>query len=403
MRLVQIDTIRLANHPRAIFVALHTDDGLVGYGETYDTPEAVESYIHDRGVATLLGKDPLAIDKHWDKLHREPRLMMGKTVEVRALSALDVALWDLFGKATNLPIWQLLGGLTRDKIRVYNTCAGYEYQGEWGEGYHSTAKGSDSQHPYEDLYAFLNHPAELAKSLISEGYSQMKIWPFDHFAEQNGGTHISLQDLKKGLEPFKKIREAVGDQIEIAAELHNLWSLPAAIRISKALEDYKPVWIEDPIPMDNPRALASFRASTSIPVCASETIGTRWGFREMFELGALDIAMLDVTWTGGISEARKIATMAEVYSLPVAPHDCVGPFTLAANIHLCMNLPNAMVQEVVRAFMSGWYKDVSVGLPEVINGYIHAPHNPGLGVQLKPEVYKRSDAVVRTTTEKVTS
>ena len=155
--------------------------------------------------------------------------------------------------------------------------------------------------------------------------------------------------------------------------------------------------------MDNPRALASFRESTSIHVCASETIGTRWGFREMFELGALDIAMLDVTWTGGISEARKIATMAEVYSLPVAPHDCVGPFTLAANIHLCMNLPNAMVQEVVRAFMSGWYKDVSVGLPEVINGYIHAPHNPGLGVQLKPEVYKRSDAVVRTTTEKVIS
>ena len=151
--------------------------------------------------------------------------------------------------------------------------------------------------------------------------------------------------------------------------------------------------------MDNPRALASFRESTSIPVCASETIGTRWGFREMFELGALDIAMLDVTWTGGISEARKIATMAEVYSLPVAPHDCVGPFTLAANIHLCMNLPNAMVQEVVRAFMNGWYKEVSEGLPEVKDGYIYAPHSPGLGVQLRPEVYTRDDATVRTTIE----
>ena len=147
--------------------------------------------------------------------------------------------------------------------------------------------------------------------------------------------------------------------------------------------------------MDNLDALARFREQTRLPVCASETLATRWGFREAFARRALDIAMLDITWTGGLSEARKIGALAEVHSLPVTPHDCVGPVTLAAGVHLCMHLPNALVQEVVRAYLHGWYEEIATGLPAIENGEVRAPDVPGLGVELLPEVRVRRDAHAR--------
>ena len=240
-----------------------------------------------------------------------PRLALGKTVEIRALAALDVALWDLLGKATKQPVYQLLGGATRDRIRVYNTCAGYEYVGDSGDGYHVTAvETTRNDRPYEDLYAFRHHADRLAESLLSEGIGQMKIWPFDPLAEANGGRYISLEDMKLAFEPVRKVRAAVGDKIEIALELHNLWNLPSAIRIAKAAADFGIVWCEDPIPMDDLDALADLRRQANVPICASETIGTRWGFRDLFEKHAVDIAMPDITWCGGLGEAKRIATMA---------------------------------------------------------------------------------------------
>jgi L-alanine-DL-glutamate epimerase-like enolase superfamily enzyme len=316
-------------------------------------------------------------------------------VEIRALSAIDVALWDLAGKASGAPVWRALGGASRDRIRVYNTCAGYRYSGQARGGYHATARAPSVERPYEDLHAFLDDAGALAESLLAEGFTQMKIWPFDRFAAQSGGRAITLSELREGLEPFRRIRAAVGERMEVACELHNLWSLPAAVRIARALEEFSPVWVEDPVPMDNLDALARFRDETRVPVCASETLATRWGFRPAFERGALDIAMLDITWSGGLSEARKIGAMAETYSLPVTPHDCVGPVTLAAGVHLCMHLPNALVQEVVRAYLHGWYQEIATGVPQVENGEVHAPTAPGLGVALRPAVRERPDAVVR--------
>ncbi|MSO73747.1 MAG: mandelate racemase/muconate lactonizing enzyme family protein [Alphaproteobacteria bacterium] len=397
MKITKLETVWLKKQPKLVFLRVHTDEGIIGNGETYETPAALEAYVHNEMAAYLIGKDPLQIDRHWTYFFRAPRLALGKTLEIRALAALDVALWDIFGKSARLPLYQLLGGATRERIRVYNTCAGYEYAGDTGSGYHATASSPPSNRPYEDLYGFLNHADRLAESLLSEGYTQMKIWPFDRFAEASGGRYISLEQLKEGLEPFKKIRAAVGDRMEIALEMHNLWNLPAAIRIAKAAADYNIVWCEDPIPMDDLDALADLRRQANVPICASETIGTRWGFRELFEKRAVDIAMPDITWTGGIGETKRIAAMAEAYSLPVAPHDCVGPLTFVADVHLCMNLPNALVQEVVRAYVSGWYRDLVTELPRIKDGFVYLPEGHGLGTELRREVFERSDAVVRVT------
>jgi L-alanine-DL-glutamate epimerase-like enolase superfamily enzyme len=224
----------------------------------------------------------------------------------------------------------------------------------------------------------------------------MKIWPFDQFVAKTNGQYISLEDLDQGLEPFRKIRQAVGEKMEIMVELHSLWNLPSAIRIAKALEEFKPMWYEDPVRMDNLDALSEFKASTSIPTCASETVATRWAFREMLERHAVSIVMLDVAWVGGLSEARKIATMAEAHHLPFAPHDCTGPVTLMASVHLCMHGPNALIQETVRAFNHGWYPRLVTTLPRIENGYVYAPEAAGLGMALRPEVLERDDLTVRT-------
>jgi L-alanine-DL-glutamate epimerase-like enolase superfamily enzyme len=186
--------------------------------------------------------------------------------------------------------------------------------------------------------------------------------------------------------------------MEIMVELHSMWNLPAAVRIAKALEEFEPRWYEDPIRMDNLDALSQFAAATHIPTCASETVSTRWAFRDMLERHATSIVMLDVAWVGGISEARKIASMAEAHHLPFAPHDCTGPVTLMASVHLCMHGPNALIQETVRAFNHGWFPTLVTTLPRITNGYVYLPEGHGLGTALHPEVLQRQDLLVRTST-----
>ena len=156
------------------------------------------------------------------------------------------------------------------------------------------------------------------------------------------------------------------------------------------------MWYEDPVRMDNLDALSQFKAATRVPTCASETVSTRWAFREMFERHATSIAMLDIAWVGGISEARKIAAMADAHHLPFAPHDCTGPVTLMASVHLCMHGPNALIQETVRAFNTGWYPRLVTNLPRIEGGFVYAPEGAGLGLALLPEVLKRDDLTVRT-------
>jgi galactonate dehydratase len=291
----------------------------------------------------------------------------------------------------------LLGGASRDSIRIYNTCAGYRYvRGRpvqavenWGLG-HGQPDG-----PYEDLEAFLTDAGRLAEDLLAQGISTMKIWPFDLYAEASNGTWISEYDLDRGLEPFRKIRSAVGSAMDIMVEFHSLWDVPTAQRILRALEEFEPTWYEDPVRPDNPSALAQVARSTRVRVAAGETLAGRRAFRELLDREAAQVAIVDISWCGGISEARKIGTLAETYGIPVAPHDCTGPVVLTASTHLSVHLPNAPIQETVRAYYTGWYRELVTALPTIENGCITPPRGPGLGTALLPDVYERPDARVR--------
>ena len=392
MKITRIESIRAAEFPQLLWVQVHTDQGLTGLGETFFHASAVEAYLHDHMAPRLIGRDPLAIDA----IARDNVDYLGfrsTGAEVRAASAVDIALWDLFGHATGQPIAQLLGGFTRDRIATYNTCAGSAYMrgadtqstGNWGLG----EAGTGTVTGFDDLNDFLHRADELAESLLAEGITAMKIWPFDMAAEKTRGVHISPEDLRAALVPFEKIRRQVGDRMEIMVEFHSLWQLLPAMRIARALAPFGTFWHEDPIRMDSLSSLRRYAEASPAPICASETLGSRWGFRDLLETGAAGVVMLDIAWCGGLSEARKIAAMAEAWHLPVAPHDCTGPVVFTASTHLALNAPAAIYQESVRAFHRGWYRDVVTAVPPVVDGHVTVPPGPGLGCALMPDLDQR--------------
>jgi galactonate dehydratase len=398
MQITAIDTVRIAEFPSLVFVQVHTADGIVGLGETFFHAEAVEAHVHSSVAPFLLGGDPRQIERHATALRSYAGSSSSGT-EMRSASAIDIALWDICGQASGRPLYELLGGASRDSVRTYNTCAGYRYIragnkqaiGNWG-----LPDGSPAEGPYEDLDAFLHRADELARDLLAEGISAMKIWPFDPYAEATGGHDISTVDLERSLEPFRKNRGAVGSEMDIMVELHALWDVPAACRIVRALEPFDLFWIEDPVRVASPDALAEVQAQTGIPIAAGETLAGLAGFRDMLARGGARIAILDIGWVGGLWMARKVTALAEAFERPVAPHDCTGPVVYTAATHLSIHAPNALVQEHVRAFASGWYRELVTELPTIEQGRIRPPGGPGLGTALRPEVLEREDVHVRT-------
>jgi L-alanine-DL-glutamate epimerase-like enolase superfamily enzyme len=387
LKITGVETVRVAEHPNLSWVQVHTDAGLVGLGETFYGARAVEAYIHETAAPLLLGRDPLQIDG----ISRDLAGYLGFAgtgVEMRGNSAIDIALWDIFGKITNQPIAQLLGGFSRSEIRTYNTCAGTAYMQQGGQTVANYGL-ADKTKGYADLDAFLHRADDLAEELLAEGITAMKIWPFDAAAEKTKGQHIGVDDLKAALLPIEKIRKRVGDKKDVMVEFHSMWQLLPAIQIARALEPYNTFWHEDPIRMDSLGDLRRYAAASRAPLCASETLATRWAFRDLLETGAAGIVMLDLSWCGGISEARKIAAMAEAWHLPVAPHDCTGPVVLCASTHLSLNAPNALMQESVRAFYRTWYRDLVTALPVVERGTITVPPGAGLGMELSPDLDRR--------------
>jgi L-alanine-DL-glutamate epimerase-like enolase superfamily enzyme len=393
VKITGIETIRIVEFPQLLWVQVRTDDGLTGLGETFFNATAVEAYIHDDVAPRLIGRDALALDA----IARDLVGYLGfrsTGIEVRAASAVDIALWDLFGKSARKPVVQMLGGWTRDRIRTYNTCAGAQYMrkaatqssANWGLGNQS---GPTPVTGFDDLNDFLTRADELAESLLADGITAMKIWPFDTAAETTLGQYISNEDLKKALEPFEKIRKRVGDRMDIMVEFHSLWQLVPAMKIAKALSPFGTFWHEDPIKMDSLASLKRYAEASPAPICASETLGSRWAFRDLLQTEAAGIIMFDLSWCGGLSEARKIAAMAESWHLPVAPHDCTGPVVFTASTHLSLNAPNALVQESVRAFYRGWYPEVITGVPLVEDGFVTVSGEPGLGCELAPDIDKR--------------
>ena len=397
MRITALETIRLAEFPNLIWIEVHTNEGITGLGETFRGPEAVEAYVHSQVAPILLGESALEIERISKVLLRGYLGFNGTGAETRAASAVDIALWDAFGQATGQPIYQLLGGLAHPKMRVYNTCAGYSYNNRSVQRREIGSEGEVAGGAYDDQIAFVQRADELAQSLIDEGYAGMKIWPFDPFATASGGQFISASDIRRGLEPFEKIRRAVGDRIEVMCEMHSLWNTTSAIAIARKLAEYDPFWVEDPIKMDSVAALADYRRQAGVPVCGSETLATRGLFRDLLAADALDVVMLDVSWCGGLSEGKKIATLAEAYQKPIAPHDCTGPVVLMASLHLALCSPNAIFQEIVRAFLSTFYRDLVTELPVLDHGFLFPPARPGLGTALLPGLKSRHDAIVRKT------
>jgi galactonate dehydratase len=396
LKITKVETLRVGEFPNLIWLRVHSDAGIVGLGETHRAAPAVEAYVHEYIAPRVLGQDPMEVER----LSRSLTGYLGfrgSGVETRAISALDIALWDHYARVVNQPLYQVLGGASRQAIRTYNTCAGYQYiRDTRGQTSSNWGLGGKPQGPYEDLDAFLHRADELAQSLLEEGIEAMKIWPFDTFAESTGGEHISGADLSLALAPFEKIRKAVGNRMDIMVEFHSLWRLPPAQRIARALAEFDTYWHEDPIRMDSLALLKQYAPHSKAPICASEILAGRWSFKDLLETGVAGIVMFDLAWCGGISEARRITAMADAWQLPVAPHDCTGPVVFLASLHFSIWAPNALVQESVRAFYSGWYNELVTHVPRPQKGLFARPPGPGLGGELLPELWKRKDAVVRT-------
>ncbi|TCO49501.1 L-alanine-DL-glutamate epimerase-like enolase superfamily enzyme [Kribbella antiqua] len=385
MKVTAVETIRPRLQANLCFVRLHTDDGLTGLGESFFGARTVESYIHETVAPLLLGLDDPSPQAVATML--TPYVgYQGGGAEQRGNGAIDVALWDLVGKQTGLPLARLLGGPVRDRIPTYNTCAGVRYvstttsqnSANWGL---PTSGGA-----YEDLYAFLHEPARLARELWDEGIRGMKIWPFDEAAEASNGTDIPERALAAGLDIVAAIRAEVGFEMNLMIELHGLWTRTAAAKIARALTEYRPYWIEDPLRPDAVDALGSLRAEIDVPIATGETCIGRRGFLPLFQRGAVDIATLDIGWTGGITEAVKIASLADAYTVPIAPHDCTGPVSLAVATHVVCSQPNGLVQETARSFIRTWYADLVEGLPSMPPGEIVLPTTPGHGITLRDDL-----------------
>ena len=306
---------------------VHTDAGLTGLGETFYAPTVVQAAVHDHFGPLLIGRDPFEVERHWEAMFRLSDHAGYGGAEMRAISALDVALWDIKGQAVGVPVYGLLGGAVRRRIRVYAT--GMPYEGA----------------------------AELARRLLGEGITAMKGGPTIPLAQASDGQYLSARDLDRALKPFREIRDAVGPDMELANDGHGKWALPVAIRIAQAMEPLEPLWQEDLMPLLNPAALRRLQEATRTPVCVSERLLTRWQHRQYIENGAARIVMPDLIWTGGVSETHKVAILASAHQVPLAPHDATGPVNIFACAQVCMSAPNVMLQEHVPAFHRGWYAD----------------------------------------------
>lgn len=385
MKIVAVETLRPEVQPNLCFVRLHTDEGLTGLGESFFGSAAVETYVHDAIAPLLLGMADPAPQRVAAML--APYVgFQGGGVETRANGAVDIALWDLLGKQTGKSVAQLLGGPVRDSIRTYNTCAGARYVSTTSRQ-NSENWGLPEEHgQYEDLDAFLHRPAELARELLDEGITGMKIWPFDTAAEANNGVDIDAAGLTAGIAVVEAIRAEVGFEMDVMIELHGLWNRHAATKIAHALADLRPYWIEDPLRPDAADALAALRDDIDTPIATGETCIGRRGFLPLLQNGGVDIVTMDIGWTGGITEAVKIASLADVYTTPIAPHDCTGPVSLAVAVQVVTSQPNGLIQETARSFVRTWYGQLATGFPELTANTVRVPTTPGHGVSLLEDI-----------------
>lgn len=366
--------------PNWFWVRLHTDTGITGIGESYPGTEAHLGVLKEI-APYLIGKDPTRIERLWQDLYYRISYQPVGGAENRVLTAINIAQWDILGKAAGMPVYKLLGGKAQDKLMVYNTMNGWTINGM-------------REH---------DEPEKIAEFLLKRGIRAIKLYPYDRgpvnaFA-RHGGTFITQSELKLSLEPIQRIRKAVGDEMGIALDLSSKWNLPCSMQIARSLEPYGILYLEDPMLPDNLEAYASLARETSIPVCISERLSSRFRFREMFERRAVDVCMFDVTWCGGISEAKKIADMADTHKIPASPHTGGGPLLWFASIHTATALTNFYIMESVYHLYNDLYPHFIQNVPVPEGGFVTAPEGPGLGVELREEAFRNGDAVAETVAE----
>ena len=378
MKITSIETVYWNSRDDAPFwphwtwVKIETDAGIHGIGETYPR-NAVEAAMIHSTASSLIGRDPRDIERIWADLYRTFDFQVAGGAEVRALSAIDLALWDLLGKSLSAPVFRLIGGRANPKVRLYNTCFPYKFD-------------------------FNTEPEKIMRELIStRGIKGIKIWPFDGAAARNQDQFITFKDIDEALVPVKKLRDEFGREIEIAIELHSQWNLTSALRIAHALEPYTPMWMEDALMPGNFHQYHELAAATSVPLIAGERMAGKMQFEQLFESRTVKYAMFDVTWCGGLTEARKIAAMADSMELPIAPHTAGGPLLFYATTHLSTAEPNVWIQESCQRF---YEHDWPLMLENPIapeDGHITMPEDPGFGMKIKPEIWNHPKSIHQVT------
>jgi galactonate dehydratase len=355
---------RRAPRPRQfVFVQVDTDEGITGWGEvtTYPGPvanRAVAAFIGEIGE-WLKGEDPENIEMIWAKIFRGMTYVGTRGATTAAISGIDIALWDILGKSLGKPIYKLLGGAVRDRIALYT-------------------------HPPEP-----RSPADIAvsaKEIKNAGYRAFKMDPMmSHLHVGNASFldgEISAEVVAKAAETTAAAREAVGPEMEILIDAHGMYNVPSAVKLANALEPYGIFWFEEPVPVESWKALKQVKEEVNVRISVGERLHTRWEFVPIFENNLADFVMPDVTWTGGITELKKITTMAEAYYIPMSPHDASGPVNILAGAHVMMTCPNFYKLETSRWNLSGY--NVFIDKPlDIRSGDLYLdPNAPGLGIEL---------------------
>jgi galactonate dehydratase len=326
--------------PRWLFLKVHTNAGIIGYGEPITEGRALTCAEAVKEIEPyLIGKDPRRVAHHWQAIYRHA-FYRGGPILTSALSGIDQALWDIKGKALGVPVYELLGGPTRDRVRVY---------------------------------AHAGTP-ELMKQMKAQGFTAFKTGP----AKKRAARYIETPAaVHYAAEKFAELRSAMGDDIDIAIDFHGAISPATAKLLIKALEPYQPMFVEEPCQAQNHDVMAEIARGTHLPIATGERVFTKWGFREVLEKRAAVVLQPDLCHAGGITEVRLIAGMAEAYYADIAPHNPLGPISLAAGVQMAASIPNFLCQEQV-SLGEGYLKKPFT----VRDGYLDLPTGPGLGIEL---------------------
>ena len=341
-----------------LLIRLTTDEGVEGYGEAsmLGYEPLVEQLLHDWVDGYLDGKAPLHHELHWTRMHNDNNGRGGRLFST-ALSGIDLALWDLKGKALGVPVYELLGGPFLERIRVY------------ANGWY-TNPGTPEQNAKE------------ARRVVEMGYTAMK---FDPFGQRNFYT-ISPEEAQLAEDRVAAVREAVGPNVEILVEVHAKFNVYTAVHLGRRLERYRPFWFEEPVSQENVSEMAQVRRQVDIPIATGERLYLKFPFYELIKAEAVDILQPDICNAGGITELKKIAAVAESQHVMMAPHNTNAAVGTVASMHLDASMPNFLIQEYHAEFYEPHYFEVFDGLPRQQGGYVELPKGPGLGLSLNEDV-----------------